>query len=84
MSKKLALFLTAMLQVTFVSMSTVFISRGNVLGMMAAGFMISFIWTINVKKIAFGDWKDRILYASGAMVGTVLGYFLGSLINSVW
>lgn len=74
------LFLTAMLQVTFVAMNVLFISKGMWIPMLITGFMISLIWTLNVKKIAFGGWMDRFVYATGAMCGTGIGYFLSSYI----
>lgn len=75
-SGKIALFLTALCQVTFVAMNVVFISRGLIALMVVTGFMISFIWTLNVKKVAFGGWADRFTYAFGAAAGTYLGYII--------
>ena len=46
--------------------------------------MISYIWTMNVKKVAFGNHKDRIVYATGAMFGTTFGYFLSNYIIKLW
>ena len=74
------LFLTAALQVSLVSMNVVFISKGSILPMLVTGFAISFVWTLNVKKAAFGKWRERLIYASGAMVGTGVGYFITKLI----
>lgn len=73
-NNRIILFLTALSQVTFVAMNVVFISKGMILPMVATGFMISLIWTLNVKKIAVGGWLDRLSYASGAATGTLLGY----------
>ncbi len=70
------LFLTALLQVTFVAMNTVFISRGYIMCMLLTAFMISLIWTINIKRVAFGGWTDRFVYATGAMFGTGFGYLI--------
>lgn len=77
------LFITAILQVLFVSMNVVFISKGMVLYMLASGFMISFIWTLNVKKVAFGGWRHRFIYATGAMIGTGMGFYLSNFIASL-
>jgi hypothetical protein len=74
------LFATAFLQVTFVSMNVVFISKAMIVPMLICGFVISFIWTLNVKKIAFGNWRDRIIYATGAMVGSYIGFEISQLI----
>lgn len=77
---KYTLFLTALCQVTFVAMNVVFISRAMIIPMLLTGFMISLIWTLNVKKVAFGGWSDRLTYASGAMFGTWIGFLLSHLI----
>lgn len=73
---KWELFCTAMLQVTFVAMNVVFIAMGYIVLMLLTGFMISLVWTLNVKKIAFSGWSDRVTYAVGAMCGTGVGYLI--------
>lgn len=80
---KWVLFLTGMLQVTFVAMNVTFISKGLIIPMLITGFMISLIWTLNVKRIAIGNWLDRLTYANGAMFGTGIGYFISQYINKV-
>ncbi len=76
------LFITAILQVMFVSMNVIFISNHRVIPMLLTGFMISLIWTFNIKKVAFGGLIDRFIYATGAMIGTGLGYLISAYINS--
>ena len=80
---KWALFLTAMVQVTFVAMNVTFIAHNRIVPMLLTGFMISLIWTINVKRVALGSWWDRITYANGAMFGTGIGYFISHWINTI-
>jgi len=80
---QLEVFLTALLQVTLVAMNTVLISRGKVIPMLITGFGISFVWTFNVKKIAFGGLNDRIYYATGAMVGTGVGYEIAEYLITI-
>lgn len=80
---KLALFLTALVQVTFVAMNVSFISRGEILFMLITGFLISLVWTFNVSRVAFGSMWDKITYATGAMVGTGLGYWISHLMTKV-
>jgi len=75
---KYGLFLTALLQVTFVAMNVVFISKHYIIPMLVTGFCISLVWTLNVRKITFGGWGDRFVYSFGAMVGTGLGYFISN------
>jgi hypothetical protein len=76
----MSLFATAFLQVTLVSMNVIFISRGAVFPMLLTGFGISFVWTLNVKKIAFSRLRERLLYATGAMCGTYVGYLITTFI----
>jgi len=78
MREQTQLFVTALLQVTFVSMNVVFISKSMIVPMLITGFLISLIWTLNVKKVAFGRWRDRFIYAFGAMTGTYLGFILST------
>jgi len=80
---KWALFLTAMVQVTFVAMNVTFIAHNRIVPMLLTGFMISLIWTINVKRVALGGWLDRITYANGAMFGTGIGYFISHWIDKM-
>ncbi len=65
------------MQVALVSMNVVFISKSMVVPMLITGFGISFIWTLNVKRAAFGGWRDRFIYSFGAMTGTGLGFLIG-------
>jgi hypothetical protein len=76
MKNNLILFVTALSQVSLVAANVIFISRGNVPCMLVTGFLISLIWTLNVKRIAFSTISERIIYATGAMVGTGLGYYV--------
>lgn len=77
----ISLFLTALLQVSFVAMNVTFISKGDVASMLTTGFLTSFVWTFNVKRIAMGTMKDRLAYSFGAMAGTGLGYYLSHLLT---
>lgn len=74
------LFITAFLQVAMVSANTYFISRVAWLGIAACGFGISYLWTVNVKKISASTTRERIAYASGAMLGGLTGVALGTMI----
>jgi len=70
---KIKLFSTGFLQVIFVAANTVFISQYQLIGNLLTAFMISLVWTYNVKKVAFGDVSDRWAYATGAALGSVAG-----------
>jgi hypothetical protein len=68
-----SLFLTGFIQVSLICASTWLISRGAVVAATVVGFGISLTWTWNVKKVAFGNNWDRIIYSSGAALGTFTG-----------
>lgn len=74
------LFITGFVQVFFVAINTYFISKSFYAGIAICGFMISIVWSWNVKRIAFGSNKDRIIYASGAALGSLAGAFISKLI----
>ena len=80
---RVSLFLTGFLQVMFIAMNTVFISKSMLIPMVISGFLISIIWTLNVKKVVFGEWIDRIIYATGASVGTAVGFFIAHFIKEI-
>jgi hypothetical protein len=73
MNDEIKLFSTGFMQVFFVAINTYFISTKNLYGTVVAGFVISLIWSFNVKKVAFGTTKDRIVYALGAGFGSLIG-----------
>lgn len=67
------LLITGFIQVYFVAINTVFLARSNYLGVLIAAFLISFVWSWNVKKIAIGTNKERIIYSIGAALGSLAG-----------
>jgi len=77
------LFLTGFMQVFFVAINTYFLSKGFYAGVFVCGFIISLIWSWNVKKIAFGSTKDRIYYSLGAGYGSLLGLIVSKYITSL-
>lgn len=77
---KARLALTGFVQVIFVAANTVFISRYELFGNLLTAFAISFVWTYNVKRVAFGDKGDRWAYAIGAALGSVTGTIIASAI----
>jgi hypothetical protein len=80
MKDNIQLFTTGFIQVVLVSINTYQIAHDKWLGVLFVGFLISLVWSFNVKKIAFGNWKDRLIYASGAGVGSALGLLISKLI----
>lgn len=77
----LSLFFTGMLQVTLVALSSWLIAHDYYPVAVLVGWGISFVWTFNVKKIAFGTNWHRVTYATGAACGTALGLLIGTLIQ---
>ncbi len=80
MKDSLKLFSTGFIQVFFVAVNTYFLSKGFYLGAFICGTIISLIWSWNVKKIAFGTFKDRLFYAFGAGFGSLCGLIVSKLI----
>lgn len=76
------LFTTGFVQVSFVSANTYMVSKYLPLAIFLTSFMISIVWTFNVKRVVFGTAIDRFLYALGASFGSLVGasiafYFVG-------
>jgi hypothetical protein len=78
--EKLKLFITGFVQVFFVAINTYFLSRIFYLGVFLCAFMISLVWSWNVKKVAFGTTSDRLIYALGAAFGSIVGLLISTLI----
>jgi hypothetical protein len=83
LKSKIKLFITAFFQVFFVSANTYFIANCFWIGIAIAGFSISFLWTINVKKIAISKIRERFIYSFGAMLGGLTGVFLSQIIIKI-
>lgn len=77
----MSLFITGFIQVFFIAVNTYFLSKGIYIGVAFASFMISLVWSLNVKKVAFGTWTDRIVYALGAMSGSLTGLFISQIMQ---
>ena len=74
------LFFTAFTQVFLVAANTYFIASLFYPGIAIAGFGISFLWAGNVKKVSFGGTKDKLIYATGAMCGSIAGALVSKII----
>jgi hypothetical protein len=79
--KEIKLYTTGFLQVYFVALNTVFLAKELYIGVAFAAFAISWLWSSNVKRVAFGDAKDRAIYSFGAMAGSLAGLFTAKLIG---
>jgi len=81
MKKHLVIFITGYAQVFLVSANTYFISRTTWLGIAVCGFGISYLWTINVRRVTIGSRTEQIIYSSGAMLGGLTGVMLAKMIK---
>jgi len=80
---RFVLFTTGFVQVFFVAVNTYFLLKESYEGVFVSSFIISLIWSFNVSKIAFGSTIDRIIYASGTTLGSLLGLYSSSFILTV-
>lgn len=80
---QLGLAWNACLQVTCVSANVMAISRGQWVAAFITSAALSWLWTSNVKKVAFGSGADRAYYATGAGIGCVAGMLLTTLLSMV-
>jgi len=74
------LFFTAFFQVFLVAANTYFIASLFYPGIAIAGFGISYLWAGNVKSVSFGSTKDKLVYATGAMCGSIAGALVSKII----
>jgi hypothetical protein len=75
--------LTGFIQVYFVSVNICLLSLGSTVGVLIASFLVSFTWSINVKRVAFGGLADRITYSLAASAGSIAGLLSSELIADV-
>lgn len=80
--QRATLAFTGFLQVIFVAMNTVYIMRTAWILLVATSFCISFLWSGNVKRVAFGDMLDRIVYALGAAAGCGAGVMIAQAVTA--
>lgn len=73
-------FTTGMIQVCLVVTNTWQIANEKFIGAIIVGFLISLVWTFNVRAAAFGTLWQRVSYCSGAAAGTAIGLITTQLI----
>jgi len=81
MVRHLIIFSTGFAQVFLVAANTYFISRTTWVGIGICGFGISYLWTINVRKVSLGTKSEQIVYATGAMIGGLCGVYIAKFIK---
>jgi hypothetical protein len=77
------IFTTAFIHVFLISINTIFLARMFYPGVAIAGFMISYIWVGNVKKVNVATNTERIIYSTGAMLGGLTGMMIVQLSNYI-
>lgn len=79
--------LAGFVQVLLVSVNTYNIPHGLMVPAVFVGFLISLMWTVNVRSIAFGGWPERVIYsvsaAAGILVGMLIPHLYASLLVSI-
>ena len=81
MVRHLIIVSTGFAQVFLVAANTYFISRTTWVGIGVCGFGISYLWTINVRKVSIGTKSEQIVYATGAMFGGLCGVCFAKFIK---
>jgi len=66
----ISIFFSSLLQIFFVSVNTILISKELVVQAGICGFLLSLVWTFNIRRIGLASWGERISYCLGAGVGT--------------
>lgn len=80
MRARTLLFSAAFVQVLLVSLNTILLAHKQIASSIAVAGLISYVWTFNVKRAAFGSHWDKIIYSLGAACGSGVGIYLAGLI----
>jgi len=78
-----SIFFSSLLQIFFVSVNTILISREMLIQAGVCGFLLSLVWTFNIRRITIASWGERISYCLGAGIGTSSGIMFIKLIREV-
>lgn len=76
-----AAVLIPMVQVAAVAANTVFLQANAVAAILISSYLISYTWTRNVKRLAFGTELDRHVYAASCMIGAAIGWAVARTIQ---
>jgi hypothetical protein len=66
----ISIFFSSLLQIFFVSVNTILISKELIIQAGICGFLLSLVWTFNIRRIGLASWSERISYCLGAGLGT--------------
>ena len=83
MKNLMSVFALGFIQVYFISVNTYFIAHKVYSGVLIAAFLISLVWSFNVKKVALGTNLDRFAYSIGAAIGSLSGLATSDFIVSL-
>lgn len=72
------LFLRGVLYVGLQAINTVQLAEHRYLGAFVVGFLISLVWSFNVRQVAIRSGWAGAVYALGAAVGTVGGLYIAA------
>jgi hypothetical protein len=78
------IFLTGFTQIFLVVINTFFVTHVIYLGVGITSFLIAMTWSYNVKKAAFGSFKERIYYALGSTCGAIIGLWISNNITTIF
>lgn len=81
--KKIKVLIFSFIQVYFVCLNIIFINSKNLILIFISSFSINIIWSFNIKKIAFGNNYDRLIYAFGAAFGSIAGILSYNFIKNI-
>jgi len=70
------IFFQSFFQVGLVAVSTIFITKGYIVGVFIVSFLISLLWAFNVSKVAISTLNQKLTYALGAGCGSVLAVLI--------
>ena len=73
------LFLTSFTQIFLVATNTILLTKGMVVGIFVASFLISYLWTLNVSRISVSTRSQKLIYSLGAGCGAGAGYYFVNL-----
>lgn len=80
---RFSLMTVGLIQVYFIAINTYFIAKEIYLGVAVASFIISLLWAFNVRKATSStSYIDRIFYAVGATLGSVIGLWSSASVAS--
>jgi len=78
------IFFSSLLQIFFVSVNTILISKEMVIQAGVCGFLLSLVWTFNIRRITIASWAERISYCLGAGIGTSSGIIFIKAIGRIF